>query len=386
MDQRERLAPFRQQEGKLYLIDLAGSGGGQQTHERQGPAAEGEENRASNTSLFVPGKVVDAQNEGLPHLSQDSPRGSVHSILIANTAPERCFYLHTVPALDFAARCKEVINRPSTSESLQLHVLAPVKLSQKGQLGPSEAKKTRGPEEEEIGNPEPPALLASASQKFSPLQKLSSMDPAMLERLLSLDHLLGSRGTRGTPLLSTPRQEWMVLMKTVEEKDWKTERLKIKQKELEAKVLAQEAVDPKENCSPTMLRPLARRIVMVAKPLEKAVEMPLQLIQEQAASPNADIHTLKKSCRRKLECPDGSEPLEKAEDCCELRISPELLVCGCQKIFDLLHESSAWYLRSLQRIGQNKAQLIVGWRKLHGPSSPVEDLERVKVTSGKQLA
>lgn len=45
-------------------------------------------------------------------------------------------------------------------------VLAPVKLSQKELVGPSEAKKARGPEEEEIGNPEPLAPPASASQKF----------------------------------------------------------------------------------------------------------------------------------------------------------------------------------------------------------------------------
>lgn len=58
---------------------------------------------------------------------------------------------------------------------------------------------------------------------LSPLQKLSSMDPAMLERLLSLDRLLGSQGSQGTPLLSTPKRERMVLMKTVEEKDLEIE-------------------------------------------------------------------------------------------------------------------------------------------------------------------
>lgn len=58
---------------------------------------------------------------------------------------------------------------------------------------------------------------------FSPLQKLSNMDPAMLKHLLSLDRLLGSQGTQGTPLLSTPRRERMVLMKTVEEKDLEIE-------------------------------------------------------------------------------------------------------------------------------------------------------------------
>ena len=161
----------------------------------------------------------------------------------------------------------------------------------------------------------------------------------------------------------------------------------MKQKELEAKVLAQEAADPKEkeNHSPTMLRPLARRTVTVAKPLKKAVVMPLQLIQEQAVSPNAEIHILKKSRKRKLESLDASQPEEKAEDSWELQISPELLAHGRQKILDLLNEGSARDLRSLQRIGQKKAQLIVGWRELHGPFSQVEDLERVEGISGKQM-
>uniref|UniRef100_A0A4W2BPH9 Kinesin-like protein n=1 Tax=Bos indicus x Bos taurus TaxID=30522 RepID=A0A4W2BPH9_BOBOX len=394
VDQRERLAPFRQREGKLYLIDLAGSEDNRRTGNK---GLRLKESGAINTSLFVLGKVVDALNQGLPRvpyrdskltrLLQDSLGGSAHSILIANIAPERRFYLDTVSALNFAARSKEVINRPFTNESLQLPVLAPVKLSQKELLGPSEAKRARGPEEEETESPELPIAPASASQKLSPLQKLSSMDPAMLERLLSLDRLLGSQGSQGTPLLSTPKRERMVLMKTVEEKDLEIERLKMKQKELEAKVLAQEAADPKEkeNYSTTMLRPLARRTVTVAKPLKKAVVMPLQLIQEQAASPNAKIHILKKKGRkRKLESLDASQP-EKAEDGWELQISPELLAHGRQKILDLLNEGSARDLRSLQRIGQKKAQLIVGWRELHGPFSQVEDLERVEGISGKQL-
>uniref|UniRef100_A0A8C6QHU4 Kinesin-like protein n=1 Tax=Nannospalax galili TaxID=1026970 RepID=A0A8C6QHU4_NANGA len=395
VDQRERLAPFRQREGKLYLIDLAGSEDNRRTG-NQGIRLK--ESGAINTSLFVLGKVVDALNQGLPRvpyrdskltrLLQDSLGGSAHSILIANIAPERRFYLDTVSALNFAARSKEVINRPFTNESLQLHALAPVKLSQKELLGPSEAKRARGPEEEEIGNPELTASAASASQKLSPLQKLSNMDPAMLERLLSLDRLLGSQGSQGTPLLNTPKRERMVLIKTVEEKDLEIERLKMKQKELEAKVLAQEALDPKEKeNSLTVHRPLPRRTVTGAKPLKKAVVMPLQLIQEQAASPKTEIHILKKRGRkRKVESSQVSEPVEKAsEDCWELQISPELLAHGRQKILDLLNKGSARDLRSLQRIGQKKAQLIVGWRELHGPFSQVEDLERVEGISGKQM-
>ncbi|XP_032011623.1 kinesin-like protein KIF22 isoform X1 [Hylobates moloch] len=392
VDQQERLAPFRQREGKLYLIDLAGSEDNRRTGNK---GLRLKESGAINTSLFVLGKVVDALNQGLPRvpyrdskltrLLQDSLGGSAHSILIANIAPERRFYLDTVSALNFAARSKEVINRPFTNETLQHHVLGPVKLSQKELLGPPEAKRARGPEEEEIGSPEPMAAPASASQKLSPLQKLSSMDPAMLERLLSLDRLLASQGSQGAPLLSTPKRERMVLMKTVEEKDLEIERLKMKQKELEAKVLAQKA-EEKENHCPTMLRPLSHRTVTVAKPLQKAVVMPLQLIQEQAASPNAEIHILKnKGRKRKLESLDALEPEEKAEDCWELQISPELLAHGRQKILDLLNEGSARDLRSLQRIGPKKAQLIVGWRELHGPFSQVEDLERVEGITGKQM-
>uniref|UniRef100_G1R7K7 Kinesin-like protein n=1 Tax=Nomascus leucogenys TaxID=61853 RepID=G1R7K7_NOMLE len=392
VDQQERLAPFRQREGKLYLIDLAGSEDNRRTGNK---GLRLKESGAINTSLFVLGKVVDALNQGLPRvpyrdskltrLLQDSLGGSAHSILIANIAPERRFYLDTVSALNFAARSKEVINRPFTNESLQHHVLGPVKLSQKELLGPPEAKRAQGPEEEEIGSPEPMAAPASASQKLSPLQKLSSMDPAMLERLLSLDRLLASQGSQGAPLLSTPKRERMVLMKTVEEKDLEIERLKMKQKELEAKVLAQKA-EEKENHCPTMLRPLSHRTVTVAKPLQKAVVMPLQLIQEQAASPNAEIHILKnKGRKRKLESLDALEPEEKAEDCWELQISPELLAHGRQKILDLLNEGSARDLRSLQRIGPKKAQLIVGWRELHGPFSQVEDLERVEGITGKQM-
>ncbi|XP_040828966.1 kinesin-like protein KIF22 isoform X2 [Ochotona curzoniae] len=395
VDQRERLAPFRQREGKLYLIDLAGSEDNRRTGNR---GLRLKESGAINTSLFVLGKVVDALNQGLPRvpyrdskltrLLQDSLGGSAHSILIANIAPERRYYLDTVSALNFAARSKEVINRPFTNESLQLHVLAPVKPSQKEPLGPSEAKRARSPEKEELESPEPTAAPASGPQKLGPLQELSSMDPAVLERLLSLDRLLGSQGSQGTPLLNTPKRERMMLMKTVEEKNLEIERLKMKQKELEAKVLAQEATDPKEkeNCSPTALRLLPRRTVTAAKPLKKAVVMPLQLIQEQAASPSPEIHILKKRGRkRKLESLDAPEPEEKAEDCWELQINPGLLAQGRQRILHLLNEGSARDLRSLQRIGQKKAQLIVGWRELHGPFSQVEDLERVEGISGKQM-
>ena len=64
--------------------------------------------------------------------------------------------------------------------------------------------------------------------------------------------------------------------------------------------------------------------------------------------------------------------MEKAEDCWELQISPELLAHGRKKLLDLLNEGSVRDLRSLHLIGQKKAQLIMGWRELHGPFSKVK--------------
>ena len=65
MEQRERLAPFRQREGKLYLIDLAGSEDNRRTGNK---GLRLKESGAINTSLFVLGKVVDALNQGLPRV------------------------------------------------------------------------------------------------------------------------------------------------------------------------------------------------------------------------------------------------------------------------------------------------------------------------------
>lgn len=59
--------------------------------------------------------------------------------------------------------------------------------------------------------------------QLSLLQKLSNMDPAMLENLLSMERLLGSQGSQGIPLLNTPKRERMVLIKTVEEKNLEIE-------------------------------------------------------------------------------------------------------------------------------------------------------------------
>ncbi|MGH0152453.1 UNVERIFIED_CONTAM: hypothetical protein FKN15_022301 [Acipenser sinensis] len=125
----QRVLPFRQLTGKLYLIDLAGSEDNRRTG-NQGIRLK--ESGAINSSLFVLSKVVDSLNQGLARvpyrdskltrLLQDSLGGSAHSVMITNIAPEQKYYFDTLTALNFAAKSKQVINKPFTRETLQTAV------------------------------------------------------------------------------------------------------------------------------------------------------------------------------------------------------------------------------------------------------------------------
>ncbi|KAM9098649.1 kinesin-like protein KIF22 isoform X2 [Sarcophilus harrisii] len=394
VEQRERMAPFRQREGKLYLIDLAGSEDNRRTG-NQGLRLK--ESGAINASLFVLGKVVDALNQGLPRvpyrdskltrLLQDSLGGSAHSVLIANIAPERRFYLDTVTSLNFASRSKEVINRPFTHKSFQPSSER-VKLAQKELMDPPEAKRARSQEELEDGtsSPEPPP----SCPKLSPLKQLNTLEPAVQERLLNLDRILDSRGSQGASILSTPRRERTALEKALKEKDSEIQRLKEKYKELEANRLNQRPKElEEENDSPASSGPLpmGTQTVPVTKPLNRVV--PFRLIQEQATSQSKTNVLQKDSRKRKPEplCGQQEEPTEGLRTTLALlQVPPDLLAESRKKILGLLNTGSAKELRRLQRIGEKKAQLIVGWRELHGPFAEVEDLGRVEGISEKQVA
>uniref|UniRef100_A0A8D0H3R0 Kinesin-like protein n=1 Tax=Sphenodon punctatus TaxID=8508 RepID=A0A8D0H3R0_SPHPU len=125
MHQTQRCPPHAHRAAKLCLIDLAGSEDNRRTGNR---GLRLKESGAINTSLFVLGKVVDALNQGLPRvpyrdskltrLLQDSLGGSAHSIVITNVAPEQRFYFDTLTTLNFAARSKQIVNKPFTHESL----------------------------------------------------------------------------------------------------------------------------------------------------------------------------------------------------------------------------------------------------------------------------
>lgn len=108
------------------MVDLAGSEDNRRTG-NQGIRLK--ESGAINLSLFTLSKVVDALNAGaggrvpyrdskLTRLLQDSLGGSAHSVMITNIAPEYRYYFDTFSALNFAAKSKQIVNRPFVRETV----------------------------------------------------------------------------------------------------------------------------------------------------------------------------------------------------------------------------------------------------------------------------
>ncbi|KAJ7469400.1 P-loop containing nucleoside triphosphate hydrolase protein [Mycena galericulata] len=105
--------------GKLNLVDLAGSENNKLTGNDPSRMAE---SSAINMSLLVLGQVVHALNTGascvpyrnakLTHILQDALSGSSVGLLICNLAPSTKFRLDTLNTLNFAARMKNIKNKP----------------------------------------------------------------------------------------------------------------------------------------------------------------------------------------------------------------------------------------------------------------------------------
>ncbi|XP_056391168.1 kinesin-like protein KIF22 isoform X2 [Hyla sarda] len=393
MQKNQQVPPFRQLTGKLYLIDLAGSEDNRRTG-NQGIRLK--ESGAINSSLFTLSKVVDALNQGLPRipyrdskltrLLQDSLGGSAHSVMITNIAPEQKYYFDTLTALNFAAKSKQIINKPFSQETTQ----APAHPTMKRPREDVENNtSTRQPKKTKMDSiEESPNMTRDGPNPKKGKLKLSSLDPAVVERLLKLDKILSEKGKMENQLLSTPKRERMALLKKWEESQVEIERLKEKQKELEEKALAAEARLEKSNSSDfelsdssvnesTFRAPLRTRATSTAKTKKVLRVLPLQ-----GLNPNAKEEgiTVVEKKTRKAHAGRENEPSW------EVNMRTDLLQKGREKILNLLNTGSLKELKSLQKIGEKKAKLIVGWREVNGPFKSVEDLASMEGMSTKLVA
>ncbi|XP_050808306.1 kinesin-like protein KIF22 [Gopherus flavomarginatus] len=389
----QRAPPHRRRVAKLCLIDLAGSEDNRRTGNR---GLRLKESGAINASLHVLSKVVDALNQGLSRvpyrdskltrLLQDSLGGSAHSVIIANVAPEQHFYFDTLSTLNFAAKSKQVVNRPFTQETLQAPAARkrPPEDPGAGSEGAGPGAK-RPPEDPGAGSEgagpgakSPPEEEPPEAEPLSSLLPLEQLDPRLVQRLLGLEQLEKQQGGAGRrlPLLSTPRRERVALLRQLEETRRELQKLKERQKELEAMALLDKACQPK---------PL-HHSKAPARARKQAVVLPLQQVQTpvgQQAMPSGAEGIL---VIQRNQCQAAGAGAENRAPAWELLLRPDLLARSRENLLALLNQGSAKELRALHRIGEKKAQLILAWRQLHGPFSQVEDLQQVEGMTAKQVA
>uniref|UniRef100_UPI0037E7D403 kinesin-like protein KIF22 n=1 Tax=Semicossyphus pulcher TaxID=241346 RepID=UPI0037E7D403 len=383
----QRTLPHRQQTGKLYLIDLAGSEDNRRTG-NQGIRLK--ESGAINLSLFTLSKVVDSLNSGtavrvpyrdskLTRLLQDSLGGSAHSVMITNIAPEYKYYFDTFSALNFAAKSKLIVNKPFTRETVAVPVL-PVKRAREDQEARgsgTEPHKKRQKEERK-----------TAQDGSSPSAHAHSLsDPSVMDRLIALEKLM----------MSCQDKDRFGMLKDVAQSRKEIQELKEKQKEFESKAMlfsrlaGEKSSGAQEPIFKNNTAPLQRKQPTATKPKkQQAVVQPLQVSQlqplQQLAVRKQSVCVKKKE--RKLsdqvEAPDGKENI--MEHGWESHLDTSVLEQSRQKILQVLNTGSLKELKGLQQIGDKKAKLILGWREIHGHFTKVEDLGKVEGMTEKRFS
>ncbi|XP_007424397.1 kinesin-like protein KIF22 [Python bivittatus] len=379
---------YASQAAKLCLIDLAGSEDNRRTGNK---GLRLKESGAINNSLFVLSKVVDALNQGLPRvpyrdskltrLLQDSLGGSAHSLIIANIAPEKKYYFDTLTSLNFAAKSKQVVNKPFTQKALpETGSMRPAKpeetetLSNQSGAGrlPSLSDGKRPCLGFTDAGPEAKRTCLQEEKPLSSLLPLENLEPALAERLLRLEALEKEQaGSHALPLLNTPRRERLNVLKLLDETRRELKSVKEKQLEMEAQALKRKD---------SVLFPRA------AKPRKQATVLPLQQVQTPVKSEEEEegvvILKQKRGRKRKTSAFDSEN---KAPPEWEVEVRPDLLARSKTNILSLLNSGSVKDLMALHRIGKKKAQLIVSWRDLYGSFEKVQDLEKIHGITAKQI-
>ncbi|KAM9816760.1 kinesin-like protein KIF22 [Neosynchiropus ocellatus] len=381
----QRALPHRQQTGKLYLVDLAGSEDNRRTG-NQGIRLK--ESGAINLSLFTLSKVVDSLNSGtairvpyrdskLTRLLQDSLGGSAHSVMITNIAPEYKYYFDTFSALNFAAKSKQIVNKPFTRETL---VVPSVKRARDDQeSGRSDAEPQKKRQKEEKKREQAP----SSSHLHSPTE------PSVMDRLIALEKLM----------MSCQDKDRLSMLKDVAQSRKEIQELKEKQREFESKAKLTQISGTKSSArvDPSFRNdslPLQKKQSTAAKVTkQQAVVQPLQgqltlFTQplQQLAVVNKQSVCIKKKAKlsEPMEAPEGKENM--TQNCWESQFNTSVVEQSRQKILQILNSGSVKELKSLQQIGDKKAKLIQGWRELNGDFRTVKELIKVEGMTEKRFS
>ncbi|XP_033627005.1 kinesin-like protein KIF22 [Asterias rubens] len=400
---KQHLPPYRKQIGKAYLIDLAGSENNKRTG-NQGIRLK--ESGAINTSLFVLGKVVDALNQGLgripyrdsklTRLLQDSLGGSAHACMVTNIAPEETNYMETYTALNFASKSRQIVNRPFTRETMEKPVVrVPVKRahSTDGQrpssCSPSKKAK-RGSNGDKVGST---AVKPQEKAPFlSPLLKRQhNFEESMRQRLQLLEtniltHLNPSSSTNQDHSNQSHDQQNRKILAQLKESSKQLSELQRDHTKLHHTVVNSAKVGHVQPRKRNLLNTVeSNKTGHCSKP--KAIIQPMTVSsQENIPSPvitKPTKPTLKKEHTRQdvqflkiKACRDSNEGSQK-ENLHHLQPNPELRAKHAAEIIHLLNTGTVKQLKSLQSVGEKRAQLIHSWRQMFGEFTKIDDLRSV---------
>uniref|UniRef100_UPI00398E560A kinesin-like protein KIF22 isoform X2 n=1 Tax=Pristiophorus japonicus TaxID=55135 RepID=UPI00398E560A len=310
-------------------------------------------------------------------LIKDSLGGTAHSVMIANIAPEYKHYYNTLTALNFAAKSKMVVNRPFVQETIQpLGVQPPKRPHDEHQSSYQEPAKMFKSDD---------SLEPSGSEELSlsPLLKpgdfdTEAYDSDVMERLSNLENMLRKYGKSGLPALGTPKEERVQLLKKLEESRLQIQKLEQRQKELEKAIGAKEAAVGESGSGNILFKNIqqqALRKTSVAKHRKQAIVTPLQRLDNSELLKTGDVIVVKR--REKQQKRDSSD----AENEFELTMDLELAQKQKDHILHILNTGSLKELKTLQRVGDKTAKLIMGWREHNGPYSQIEDLGKVGMSA-----
>ncbi|CAJ0944375.1 unnamed protein product, partial [Ranitomeya imitator] len=298
-------------------------------------------------------KESGAINSSLFTLSKDSLGGSAHSVMIANIAPEKHYYFDTLTALNFAAKSKQVINKPSSLETTQ----APVQPTMKRpwddleNLVPSQHPKKRSLQpQKEV---EEKAMAAEARSD------------------IELSDSIVSEGTFRVPLRTRAKARKVLRVQPLQG---------LNENSIDAGILMMEKKTQVSGKRWEWLSGGSTHLLTV--PIMPPPQKTLALV-------NGGFHVGLCIWRFSLSSypshPQKVHDGDENKPSWEMKMQTDLLQNGREQILNLLNTGSIKELKSLKNIGDKKAKRIVGWRELNGPFTNVEDLASMEGMSTKQV-
>ncbi|XP_070572564.1 kinesin-like protein KIF22 isoform X1 [Ptychodera flava] len=394
----QQVAPFKKLTGKLFLIDLAGSEDNRRTGNH---GIRLKESGAINVSLFSLGQVVDALNQGLPRipyrdskltrLLQDSLGGTAHACMITNIAPEEKHYSDTYSTLNFAAKSRHIINKPFTRESTE----KPKRASKRKSSEESYTLKTppkiprRTPDMLLTNTPFVTVRKDSAKPKnslqpfLSPfLRRQANFAESVVTRLEILEQSILSQMRPPVEERIPEQTEQEDLLRQLEESRQQLKLLQEQNQKLKEQRLS-ELQNEQNSTSDCLFQkiPLVKK-KSAAKLVDKS---------NSADGSGQPVKTKKALQNVNTQSPDlqfvkivhtDSQGKENVTDPGQqkgwaVKLNRELQDKHNSEILHILNTGTVKQLKSLQSIGEKRANLIHGWRETHGTFSKVEDLQRV---------